>query len=35
MLIDVPGAEWHHMVKGVINKIGDMKDDSLEKYLAS
>ena len=33
MLVDVPGNEWHHMIKGVINQIGDLKDDSLETYL--
>ena len=34
ILIDVPGGEWHHMTKGVINKIGPMDNDSLETYLA-
>ena len=34
MLLDIPGGEWHHMTKGVINKIGQMDDDSLEKYLS-
>ena len=33
MLIDVPGGEWHHMTKGVINKVGQLDDDSLETYL--
>lgn len=33
ILIDVPGGEWHHMTKGVINKIGGLKDESLEQYL--
>jgi hypothetical protein len=32
MLIDVPGGEWHHMVKGVINKVGKLSGDSLEAY---
>lgn len=33
ILIDVPGGEWHHMTKGVIIKVGELKDDSLEQYL--
>jgi len=33
MLVDVPGDEWHHMVKGVINKVGKLEGPSLEKYL--
>lgn len=35
MLIDVPGGEWHHMTKGVVNKIGKMNDGSLEDYLSN
>jgi hypothetical protein len=35
MLIDVPGKEWHHMVSGVVNKIGSTHDLSLEQYLKS
>jgi hypothetical protein len=35
MLVDVPGGEWHHMTKGVVNHIGKMDDDSLEQYLES
>ena len=35
MLIDVPGGEWHHMTKGVINKVGDLTGDSLESYFSS
>lgn len=34
ILLDIPGGEWHHMTKGVINKIGQMDDDSLEAYLS-
>lgn len=33
MLIDIPGGEWHHMTKGVINKVGDLDNSSLEDYL--
>jgi hypothetical protein len=33
ILIDVPGGEWHHMTKGVITKVGELKGDSLEQYL--
>ena len=32
MLIDVPGKEWHHMVKGVVKIVGSIKDDSLPEY---
>jgi hypothetical protein len=34
ILIDVPGKEWHHMVKGVVKIVGNIKDDSLERFLA-
>lgn len=34
MLVDVPGGEWHHMTKGVINKIGHLNDGSLDEYFA-
>lgn len=35
MLVDVPGGEWHHMVKGVVNVIGHMDDGSLEKFFGN
>lgn len=33
MLMDLPGKEWHHMIKGKVTEKGSMTDDSLEKYL--
>ena len=34
MLMDLPGEEWHHMVKGKVTQKGSLKDGSLEKYLS-
>jgi hypothetical protein len=33
MLIDVPGNEWHHMINGVIKKVGNLSDGSLRRFL--
>jgi hypothetical protein len=33
-LVDVPGKEWHHMTKGVVDQKGSMTDDSLDKYVS-
>lgn len=33
MLVDVPDNEWHHVVNGVVAKVGDLSDGSLKTFL--
>jgi hypothetical protein len=33
ILTDAPGNEWHHVVDGVVVKVGKLSDNSLKKLL--
>lgn len=34
-LIDVPGDEWHYLLRGTVTNVGSLKDHSLVNFLMS